>query len=160
MPNEDNKVTKTILQYTITFGVCLILAFIVSCLMGLFTPWEVVKERTNWHIDSELSKVLFTLINGSFVVGVITLAFGLLVLAADGGAFEMLVYGFRRFISLFQKDVNKIKFKTFYDYHVYHSNKPKMPFLYLVVNGLIFVIVSLILVAIYNNNVGPFFSVK
>ena len=157
MQNESSKL-KTILQYTITFGACLILSFVVACLMGLFTPWETVKANTNWHIDSELSKVLFTLINGSFIIGVVTLAFGLLILAADGGAFEMLGYGIRRFISLFQKDVNKIKFKTFYDYHVYHSSKPKIPFLFLIVNGLFFITISIVLLIIYENNVGPFIS--
>lgn len=150
MQNYNSKL-KTVLRYVITFGICLILSFGLACLMGLFTPWEAVRDKTNWHIDSEETKNLFVLVNGLFSAGVITTCFGLLVLAADGGAFEMLGYGIRRFISLFQKDSNQIKFKTFYDYHVYHSSKPKAPFLYLVIVGLIFVAASLILLVIYQN---------
>ena len=149
---NDNSKLKNILRYVITFGICLILSFGLACLMGLFTPWETVRDNTNWHIDSELTKNLFVLVNGTFSAGVITACFGLLVLAADGGAFEMLAYGLRRFISLFQKDPDKIKFKTFYDYHVYHSSKPKAPFLYLVIVGIVFVAASLILLIIYQNN--------
>ena len=76
---------------------------------------------------------------------------GVLVVASNGGAFEMFVYGMRRFISWFQKDVNKVRFKTFYDYHVYHSEKPKPEFLFLILVGLFYVGVSLILVAFYMN---------
>ena len=151
MQDDNNNLLKSFLRYAITFGICLILSFGLACLMGIFTPYEVLKEKTNWHIDSEETKLLFVLVNATFSSGVIVTGFGLLVLAADGGAFEMLFYGVRRFISLFQKDSRKIKFKTFYDYHVYHSTKPKTPFLYLVIVGVVFIITSLILLIVYQN---------
>ncbi|HHT66697.1 MAG TPA: DUF3899 domain-containing protein [Erysipelotrichaceae bacterium] len=152
---KKNKIKKTILQYCITTGACLIVGFVIAVLYGLFTPWEALKESRPINIDSELTKVFFILTNSAFIVGVLTASFGLLILAANGGAFEMIVYGIRRFFSLFQKDVNKIKFKTFYDYHIYNQGKPKQPFLFLVVVGLVFIGLSMIFYVIYAQNYTP-----
>ena len=143
---------KTVLKYVITFGACLIVSFLLAVIMGLFRDYKAIKDAgSTWNFKDEYSKNLFVIINGTFITGILTACFGALVALANGGAFEMLVYGIRRFISLFQKDVNKIRFKTFYDYHVYHSEKPKSEFGFLVVNGLLFVGVSLILVIFYIN---------
>ncbi|NLB48692.1 MAG: DUF3899 domain-containing protein, partial [Erysipelotrichia bacterium] len=109
----------------------------------------------NWNIDSELTKIHFILTNGASIVGVLATGFGLLIMAANGGAFEMIAYGVRRFFSLFQKDVNKVKFKTFYDYHVYNASKPKQPFMFLVVVGLVFLALATLFYLIYFFNYVP-----
>ena len=143
---------KTVLRYVITFAACLLVSFILAVLMGLFKNYQAIKDSgSTWNFKDEYSKNLFVIINATFITGILTACFGGLVALANGGAFEFLVYGIRRFISLFQKDVNKIRFKTFYDYHVYHSEKPKPEFMFLIVNGLLFVGVSLILVIFYVN---------
>ena len=74
-----------------------------------------------------------------FAVGVICLGFGLLVAVTNWGAFEIIVYGFMRFISLFKKDPTDVK------YHVARAEKEKMSFLYFILVGSFYVIVSLIL---------------
>ena len=152
MQNPESNAKKTILEYLITFGACLTVSFILAVIFGLFRDWESIKAAgSTWNFKDEYSKNLFVIINATFVVGILTACFGGLVAMANGGAFEMLVYGVRRFISLFQKDPNKIRFKTFYDYHVYHSEKPKPEFLFLILVGLFYVGVSLILVVFYMN---------
>ena len=95
---------------------------------------------------------LHILVDATFVSGVVMFGIGVLVVASNGGAFEMFVYGMRRFISWFQKDVNKVRFKTFYDYHVYRSGEPKHSFAYLLIVGGIFLAISGILLAIYMTN--------
>lgn len=155
MPKENSNIKTTLLRYGITIGICLVVSFLYAILMGLFTPWQELKQSTSWTIDSELTKVMFVFTNGTFAVGTLATCFGLLVMAANGGAFEMLNYGIRRFISLFQKDINKIKFKTFYDYHVYNSSKPKTPFLFLVFVGLFFLALSAFFLIIYSVNYVP-----
>lgn len=150
MQKPPSDIKKTILKYVITFTACLLVSFLLAVIMGLFRDYKAIKDAgSTWNFKDEYSKNLFVIINGTFIVGILTASFGALVALANGGAFEMLVYGVRRFFSLFQKDVNKVKFKTFYDYHVYHSEKPKSEFGFLVINGLLFVGVSLILVAFY-----------
>jgi hypothetical protein len=155
MPKENSNIKSVLLRYGITFGVCLVASFLFALLMGLFTPWQELKQSSSWNFDSELTKVMFVLTNGTFSVGALATCFGLLIMAANGGAFEMLSYGIRRFISLFQKDINKIKFKTFYDYHVYNSSKPKTPFLFLVFVGLFFLALSAIFLIVYLVNYVP-----
>ena len=142
-------ITTRILQYSITLGVCLLLCFGYSVVAGIFKDWETVQRITNWHITNEAAKNLFILTNAFFSVGVLCTCIGLFILAANGGAFEMLVYGMGRFFSLFKKDPTKVKFKTFYDYHVYHSEQEPTPFGFFVAIGALLIIVSFILLYCY-----------
>ena len=153
MRNQPPLPLKTkILQYSITFSVCLVLSFLSAWIMGIFTPWETLQEKSNWNFNSELTKNMFVLTNATFVVGVLCVAFGLLVVAANGGAFEMLTYGIRRFFSLFKRDPSAVKFKTFYDYHVYRSDEPKKSVLYFIIVGAFYIGISMLFLAIYNAN--------
>lgn len=152
---KENNTKSIVLHYSITLGVSLVICFLLSWLMGVFTPWEVLKVNTSWHFNNELTKVFFLLTNCTFIVGILASCFGLLIMAANGGAFEMLNYGLKRFFSLFQKDPTKVKFKTFYDYHTYNTDKPKTPFLYLVVVGLFFIALSCLFLFVYTSNYVP-----
>ena len=143
---------KLLIRYVITASICLVLSFIYSAIAGIFKPYSEVAALTGWNINSELTKCMFILCNATFVVGILCAGFGLLVVASNGGAFEMFVYGMRRFISLFQKDVNKIKFQTFYDYHVYKSSEPKRSFWYLIIVGVVFLGLSGLFLLIYMQN--------
>lgn len=149
---KQKAINSVLLRYGISFGVCLIASFIYIAAAGIFNNWEAVYESTHWNINSELTKNMFILTNATFFTGVLALAFGLLIFAANGGVFEMLVYGIRRFISLFQRDVNKVRFKTFYDYHMYKTGQPKKPYLYLVFVGLFFLGLSAIFLVLYMQN--------
>lgn len=146
---EETSRKTIILQYVITFAVCLVIAFVASVLEGLFKPFEEVVARTNWNIADERQKIFFILTNGTFISGTLCTCLGLFILAANGGIFDMLIYGVRRFISLFQKDVNKIKYKTYYDYHVAREGRPKQPFLFFVFVGLFYIGLSLIFLYFY-----------
>lgn len=137
------------LQYSITFGVCLLLCFLYCLLVGIFSDYQAVVESTGWNITNNTSKVFYILSNAFFVIGVLCACAGLLVVASNGGAFEMLVYGVRRFFSLFKKDPTKVRFKTFYDYHVYRSEVPKKSFLFLLLVGLFYISLSILFVFIY-----------
>ena len=83
-----------------------------------------------------------------FVPGVVILGFGLLVIASNGGTFDMLVFGTKKFINLFRKDVSKRMHETFYDYRTAKSEN-KGEFLYLIIIGLIFIVISMIFLALY-----------
>lgn len=147
----ENNAKRTILEYSITFAACLVVAFLASVLQGLFKPFEQVVEITNWNITSERQKVFFVLCNGFFISGVLCTSLGLMVFASDAGAFDMLIYGIRRFISLFQRDINKIKYKTFYDYRMAKEGKPKRSFFYMIAVGLVYIGISLIFLYVYKH---------
>ena len=139
-----------VLQYTITFAICAVLAFIWASASGIFHSYEQVVADTHWNIANEAQKNYFLLTNAFFGVGAITAGIGLLVVASNGGAFEMLYYGLRRFISLFQRDPNKFRFRTFYDYQVYRQGKESSSFVFLLVIGGLFLAVSFIFLSLYN----------
>ena len=122
---------KKILEYSITFFVCALLSFILLIVKGVFNN-PPIKDLMHYFVDA------------IFVSGVLCLAFGVLVLASNGGAFDMIVYGMIRFFSLFKKDYNKIKYKTYYDYHIAKAERPKAEFLYLIIVGGLYIIVSLV----------------
>ena len=124
---------KTILlEYLITFFTCALLVFVIVAIRGIFTVG-----------DNKL--VLHYLVDAFFAVGILCLGFGLLVAVTNWGAFEMIVYGFMRFISLFKKDPKNVKYPTFYDYHVARAEKEKMSYLYFILIGILYTGVSLLL---------------
>jgi hypothetical protein len=142
-------IVTRILQYGITLVVCLLLCFAYAAVVGLFKDWESVQRVTSWNINNEAAKNLFILTNAFFSVGILCACIGLFILAANGGAFEMLVYGVSRFISLFKRDPSRVRFKTFYDYHVYHSEKQPTPFGFFIVIGALLIATSIILLYFY-----------
>ena len=137
------------MQYGFAFLACGLLAFIWALISGIFKPYEEVVAEYHWNMANEAQKNYFLLTNAFFGSGVIFAGIGLLIVASNGGLFRMLVYGTRRFISLFQKDHNKIRFKTFYDYQVYCDGKPKSSFAFLLLVGLLYIGVSMIFLALY-----------
>lgn len=149
MRNPERSIKYYVLQYSITFGVCGIAVFIWLCVSGIFRPYEELYARTHWNFVDEYTKSLFLCTNAFFGVGVIVACVGLLVVASNGGAFEMLYYGIRRFFSLFQKDHRKFKFHTFYDYQIYRRGKPNSSFLFLLVIGILYAAVGLIFMSVY-----------
>lgn len=127
---------KTILEYSISFGICAVLTLILIAVKGTFT---LTDPQTIYHY----------LTDSFFTTGVICAGLGLLVVLSNWGAFDFLIYGFIRFISLFKKDPNNIKHPTYYDYHVYRAEKDKPEFLYLVIIGFLFIGVSMIFLSLW-----------
>ena len=128
---------KTIYKYLITGGIGLLIAFAVAVSKNIF-------------FANELVDVIEILIDSFFVPGILLFCFGLLVLATNGGTFDMLTYGMARFISLFRKDHNDVKFKTFHEYTL-AKHEENRPFGYLVIVGLIFIIISIIFIFVSPN---------
>jgi hypothetical protein len=126
---------KKRIQYLITFGVGL--AFVII----------IILSKSIFKVD-DLKTVYQILTDAFFSVGVLIFGFGLLVFASNGGTFDMLNYGIRKLVDLFRKDLYKVKDKTFYDYRVSKQEK-KSEFLYLIVFGLFFIIISLLFLWLY-----------
>ena len=122
---------KKILEYSITFFACALLSFILLVIKGVFDNPEM-KTLMHYFVDS------------LFVPGVLCFAFGILVLASNGGAFDLIIYGTIRFFSLFKRDPTKVKYKTYYDYHIARAERPKTEFLFLLIVGLLYIAVSLV----------------
>ena len=90
-----------------------------------------------------IKDIYHILTDAFFTPGVILLCFGLLIVATDGGAFDMLRYGTMRFFSLFRRDPQDVKFKTYFEY-VSDKHKEHHNFWYLVGVGVFYIVISLI----------------
>lgn len=123
---------KKILQYSITFGVCALLTFAYIAIGGIFSSTELVET-------------LRILVNGFFSIGIISLCFGLLVICSNNGAYDLIVYGMVRFISLFKKNPNSIKYHTYFDYHTAKQAEEDRSFAYFLIVGGFYILVSLVI---------------
>ena len=122
------------LKYLITVGVGLVFAALII-FPGVFK-------------QESASDVYKLLVNGFFVPGVFILGIGLLVLASNGGTFDMLIYGTKKFFDMFRKPQYRKITDTFYDYRKAKQEHPG-EFGYMILTGLGFIIVSLILLVFY-----------
>ena len=132
---------RTILEYSITTGICLILAFLICVLGGIFSY-------------NESFRIYGLLCDGFFISGVVCLSVGVLVFVHNNGVFDMLIYGIQRFFSLFKKKPREQKYETFYDYHVARAERPKSPFAFLLIIGGTFILISLIFLLLWANASG------
>ena len=121
---------KTLLKYGITTIIGL--AFAALIIFG----GDVLNQEST-------KDVIELVVNGFFVPGVVIFGIGLLVVASNGGTFDMLIYGTKKFIDLFRKPHNRRITDTFYDYRKAREEH-KGEFLYLVLVGLGFIVISLI----------------
>ena len=79
-----------------------IITFVVGLLIGLVV--FVIKDA---FVLEDSKKIIAVLIDASFVPGILMVCFGLLVVSANGGTFDMLVFGTRQFFNLFRKKFNR-----------------------------------------------------
>ena len=127
-----SRLKKKILEYSITTVAAAIVIFIVLLIKGIFKEGLEAKE------------IYLYLTDAFFAIGIIVAGFGLLVFAANSGAFDMLVYGIYRFFTLFKKKPHEVKYETFYDYHIAKAEKPKTDFLFMLIVGLVYIGISMI----------------
>ena len=94
---------KIILEYTISTGICALLAFLIMVIGGIFATQEQFR--------------IYALIcDGCFISGIIFVCLGLLFFIYNSGFFDIISYGFMRFFSMFKKNPREVKYETLYDY--------------------------------------------
>ena len=126
---------KTLKRILITLVIGLVFVFMVAA------SKEVFKESE--------AKVIFHILSDSFfAVGVVITGFGLLVVASNGGAFDMLSYGVSTFFSFFRRSKAR-KYADFYEYRV-AKEKNKHNFGFLLIAGSIIIVIAIIMYVFYN----------
>ena len=84
-----------------------------------------------------------------FVPGILCVCFGLLLLASNGGAFDMLAYAFKSLFRLFKKDVVDRKYGGYYEYSQARKAK-KRSFAYMLIVGGAYTLVGIALLVVYS----------
>ena len=123
------------LKYVITGSIGLGFALIIMLAKGVF----------NQEDTQQVYKILS---DSFFVPGVCIAGFGLLIFASNGGTFDMLSFGMKKFFSLFKRDLKGTMNETFYDYRVAKEGTEKS-FGYMIIVGLVFIAISVIFVVLY-----------
>ena len=113
--------------------------YAITLLVGALLTLGIAYAKDVFH-QTEPVKVFHILCDAFFVSGTLITSAGLLVFSTNEGTFDMLVYGMQSFVNLFRPKYAK-KYETFYDYREAHSEK-KLPFLFLVLSGLIYLAIS------------------
>ena len=126
---------KKILRYSIASAVGLALAFVILCFKNIFSQTDAVK-------------VFQILCDAFFVTGICFACIGVIMLAGNGGAFDMLGYAFVMLFDALRKDISKRKYKDFYEYRQAKKEK-KRNVLYMFVVGGAFIAISVIFLILY-----------
>lgn len=128
---------KKVLPYIITAVIGMIIAVIIICCKQI---WAQAGTQSVMQILSD----------AFFVPGVCLAGVGLLIFASNGGAFDMLAYATLMFFNLFRKDVNKRKYKDFYEYRQAKKDK-KRNMAFMLIVGVVFIAIAVIFLIIYCN---------
>lgn len=132
---------KTILEYSISTGICALLAFLIMVIGGIF-------------VYEEQFRIYALICDGCFISGIIFVCLGLLFFVYNNGFFDILAYGFMRFFAMFKKNPREVKYETFYDYRVAKAERPKADFMYLIIVGVVFIAVSIIFLILWDQAGG------
>lgn len=123
-----------LLRYGITVAVGGVIAVLVFWATGMF----VVETK---------SEIYRSLSDGFFVTGVLIAGWGLLVVASNGGTFDIFGYGAKCFFSLFQFK-NKGERQAFHEYRNAKREK-KRSFFYLIIVGCVYIALAALFALLY-----------
>ena len=134
-PNLEEVKGRWWLKYVITAVVLAVFTVLVAWWRGAF-------EAT------DPKELLRQLSDAFFVPGILAVCFGLLIVASNGGTFDMLAYGVRSLFRLFKKDPIDRKYGGYYGYRK-AKQKNKRSFWYLVIVGAAYLLVGIVLAICY-----------
>lgn len=123
------------------------LGYIITFIVGLFMIFGILLAKDIFQVKGK-EEIYHILTDAIFVPGVLITGYGILVMANNEGAFDMLTYGVIKLFDLFKRDLTKVKHRTFYDYRQAKRDS-KNDFGYLIIVGVSFIVVSLIFYYLY-----------
>ena len=124
-----------------------VIRYTVLTVIGLLIALFILLSKNVFKLTNPID-IYHQLTNAFFIPGVLITGYGLLVIASNGGTFDMLTFGIIKVIDLFRRDLSKAKHKTFYDYRVAKQDR-KQRFGYLIIVGLAFLAVSFLFLWLY-----------
>ena len=126
---------KTVYRYLITAGVGLLIVLLIVLMKNGFEEQDVEIAMQIWC-------------DAFFVSGVFLTCGGLIVVASNGGVFDMLGYAVSLLWYTFKSSKVERKYKTFYDYREARKDRKRSVSFVLVV-GLALIAVSVVFLILY-----------
>lgn len=127
---------KTVYRYLITTGVGILIVLLVVLMKNGFTETDVTIALQIWC-------------DAFFVSGVFLTCGGLIVVASNGGVFDMLGYAVSLLWYTFKSSKVERKYKTFYDYREARKDR-KRSVSYVLIVGLAMLAISVVFLILYD----------
>lgn len=115
--------------------------------MGIIIAFIALLVRDIFHLTAVVD-IMKAFCDAFFVSGVLLTCIGGLVFVSNGGVFDMLAYGVRTFFTAFKRNVTDRKYKDYYEYRE-AKKANKRSFSFLLVVGIVFIVISMIFLALY-----------
>lgn len=147
-PNVEETKSGWWKPYLITAAVVAVLVVAVAWIRGVFG--EIKPSDLALTNETETQYRIRQICDAFTIPGVLCICFGLLVLASNGGAFDMLTYSVMAVFRLFKKDPIDRKYGGYYEYTKAKREK-KRSFWYLIIVGAVYLLVGVILLIVYYN---------
>lgn len=127
---------KTVYRYLITTGVGMLIVLLIVLMKNGFTETDVEIAMQIWC-------------DAFFVSGVFLTCGGLIVVASNGGVFDMLGYAVSLLWYTFKSSKVERKYKTFYDYREARKDR-KRSVSYVLIVGLVLLAISVVFLILYD----------
>ena len=89
--------------------------YLISSAVGIIIFIIIICTKKVWDADG-VADTMRILSDAFFVPGVLLAGFGLIIVATNGGVFDMLVYSVIRVFDLLKRDPRNTKYKDLYEY--------------------------------------------
>ena len=145
-PNVEEIKERWWLKYLITAGVLAVMVVLTAWMQGAFA--KVTEQILEQYGVTEVQYRFQQWSNAFAVPGILAVCFGLLIVASNGGTFDMLAYGVTSLFRLFKRDPLDRKYGNFYEYRKAKQEK-KRDFWYMVIVGGVYTLIGAALLGGY-----------
>lgn len=121
-----------------------VIATIVLAAITVLVGWA-----RDGFTDTDTHLLLRDWCDAFFVSGVLGLGFGLLMLASNGGVFDIFAYGAIVFFNLFKKDPLDRKYGGYYEYTQARRQKKRSFWFLVIVGGAYLLVCAILLILFY-----------
>ena len=121
--------------------------YITTAIVGLIIFIIIICTKKIWDED-ETYAIMQILSDACFVPGVLLAGFGLIIVASNGGVFDMLAYAMIKFFDLFKRDPRNKKYKDYYEYSESKKDRKRKTSFMLIV-GAVFIVLAVIFLIVY-----------
>ena len=138
-------------RYAISFGAGLLVILLIVRWRG-FWDEEFFDFVSMMYLPVTRRERVRIVADAFFIVGAMMAAWGGIFFVSSKGAFDGLVYSIKSLTWFFRFRDDTLRgkrYQSFYEYKEEKAAKPKLPFFFLVVVGLLFVLVSAVLSFIF-----------
>ena len=146
-PNVEEIKGNEWIRYVITAAVLAVLTVLTAWIRGAFA--EIDPQTLVDYDITELQYRFQQWCDAFSVPGILCLCFGLLVVASNGGAFDILAYGVKSFFRLFRRDPLDRKYGGYYEYKQSRAEKKRSFWFFIIVGGA-YLLVGLVLLVLYH----------